>query len=87
MTVYVKIERINGRHDLVMLAAKLEPKGFDDRVEYNSGGWEDRHIGTIAPHLRFENEDDAIAYVLAYGGEVSRDLPEMAPGDHFLPSA
>jgi hypothetical protein len=75
MTVYVKVQRINGKHDLAELAAKLEPKGFGDRVEYNSGGWRDRQFYIVAPHLKFENEDDAIAYVLAYGGEISKILP------------
>lgn len=62
------------------LAEKLKPKGFDDRVLYNEGGWADKSIHNIAPHLMFENEDDAIAYVLAYGGEVSKELPEIIPG-------
>jgi hypothetical protein len=85
MTVYVKIKRLNGRKDLVDLAEKLEPKGFYDRVEYNEGGWADRVIHNVAAHLKFENEDDAIAYVLAHGGEISHTLPEMIPGVDFLP--
>ena len=85
--VYVKIDRLNGRRDAYELASRLEPKGFDDRVEYYAGGWEDQYIGNIAPHLKFEYEEDAIAYVLAYGGEISRDLPEMTLQDLFLPSA
>jgi hypothetical protein len=33
----------------------------------------------LYPHLKFEREDDAIAYVLAHGGEITRSIPEMIP--------
>lgn len=85
MTVYVKIRRLNGRYDLLELATELQSKGFDDRVEYNMGGWQDKQSGMVAPHLKFENEDDAIAYVLAHGGAYSNRLPEMIPGVDYLP--
>lgn len=77
MTVYVKLESHISRHGLVDLAENLLNKGFGDDVEYFSGGWADRSIMNIAPHLKFENESDAIAYVLAYGGEISHTIPEV----------
>lgn len=75
MTVYIQIEPLNGRRSVYDLASKLETKGFGDGVEYNSGGWNDRQLGNIAPHLKFEDDEDAIAFVLAYGGKISKTLP------------
>ena len=72
---YVAIPRINGRNDMLELAKKLEGHGYGDNVEYNMGGWMDREINTVLPHLKFDEEQDAIAYVLTYGGAVSRSLP------------
>lgn len=75
MTVYVTIERINGRKGLADLAQKLLERGFDDTVEYNEGGWQDRSIETAYPHLKFINEQDAVAYVLAFGGVIHNKVP------------
>ena len=85
MTVYVKIKRLNGRNDFLRLAWELQRKGFEDRVEYHQGGWEDKVVPKVAPHLKFENHDDALAYVLAYGGEVSKEIPEYQPSLNFYP--
>lgn len=75
MTCYVAIERINGRYDFVELVSKLQMRGFEDRVEYSEGGWQDYMMHTVQPHLKFDNEDDALAYVLAFGGEISKEIP------------
>lgn len=75
MTCYVQIPRINGRFDFVELVDKLNIRGFEDRVEYSEGGWRDYMMFTVQPHLKFENEDDALAYVLAFGGEITKSLP------------
>ena len=81
---YITIDRLNGRHQLMLLAEKLLTKGFDDRVEYHEGGWSDGMIRNTAPHLRFESEDDAIAYVLAYGGTYSTKIPEAVSPDYSI---
>jgi hypothetical protein len=75
MTWYVAIKALNGRHDFARLAMQLEPLGFEDRVEYCRGGWEDQEIKTILPHLKFEDKDDAVAYVLKFGGKAVQHLP------------
>jgi len=85
MTVYVKIKRLNGRNDFAMLAWQLQQKGFEDRVEYHQGGWDDHNTYTIAPHLKFDYHDDALAYVLAYGGDISKEVPETIPRSEFYP--
>jgi len=74
MTVYVRVDPINGRYQFTALAEKLELWGFKDRVEYSQGYWVDQLNYTYSPHLKFEDEDDALAYVLAVGGEVLREL-------------
>ena len=75
MSFYVIIERMNGRNELVSLAEKLYNCGFDDRVEYYQGGWLDSEYGNVYPHLKFENEDDAIAYALSVGKHVIKSVP------------
>lgn len=75
MTWYVEIPKINGRFNLMLLAEQLDIRGFDDRVEYFDGGWQDKSMENAQPHLKFENEDDAIAYILAFGGELKRTIP------------
>jgi hypothetical protein len=77
MTIYVKIERLNGRNAFALLAWELQQKGFDDRVEYFQGGWMDKELDHIHTHLKFEEHDDALAYVLAYGGEISNEIPKI----------
>jgi uncharacterized protein (DUF433 family) len=53
----------------------LEERGYDDRVEYCEGGWRDSSIDAVLPHLKFEDESDAIAYALLTGNTVSTTLP------------
>lgn len=75
MTYYVEIKYLNGRYDLSALAQKLDERGYDDRVEYNAGGWSKNSTDTVLPHLRFIDEADALAYVLAYSGTISTTVP------------
>ena len=79
MYYYVRIKRFNGRNDFYQLAKTLNEHGYVDRVEYFPGGWNDHMISNAAPHLRFNDEDDAVAYCLTYGGTVSIYMPENAP--------
>lgn len=75
MSWYIAIKRINGRHDLAFMAERTNQNGFGDRIEYSDGGWVDHEPGTVLPHLKFDYEDDAIAYSLAFGGEIVTHLP------------
>jgi len=75
MTVYVQVDKINGRQDFFKLANRLTRLGFSDTVMYNEGGWQDKSVEGVLPHLKFEDEQDATAYVLAFGGRVSKTVP------------
>lgn len=76
--IYVRINRINGRRDHADLGFWLNQSGVGE-VDYNEGGWCDNRMGNVAAHLKFENHEDAIAYVLANGGEVSKTIPLVNP--------
>ena len=78
--IYVKIKRLNGRNDHANLGAWLNQSGVGE-VEYFEGGWTDRCLGNVHPHLKFENHEDAVAYVLANGGEISKFLPQVKAGE------
>lgn len=69
------IQRLNGRNDFYSLAQRLNVRGYEDTVEYFEGGWQDSAINRIPPYLKFENEADAVAYSLTYGGDITRTLP------------
>lgn len=75
MPYYVRIDRMNGRRDFYNLAKNLNDHGYDDRVEYNPGGWVDNLIYTAAPHLKFVLEEDALAYSLTYGTTYGTIIP------------
>lgn len=75
MTWYVAIPRVNGRINFFIMADMLRSKGFGDRVEYHEPGWMDLSPNRVLPHLKFEYEDDAIAYVLTFGGEMKESVP------------
>jgi hypothetical protein len=80
MSYYIRIEPIKGQRDLYNLAKNLEERGYDDRVQYHKGG----HIKGVYyadPHLKFEDEQDALAYSLTYGGEVSKEVPTFSAVD------
>ena len=84
MTTYVKIDSHLSQHELVQLAEKLINKGFSGSIEYFSGGWTDSSVSNIAPHLKFNSEDEALIYVLTYGGEMSRDVPKIFPDQNYI---
>jgi hypothetical protein len=77
MTVYVRTTRAKDQDEYIKLAKLLSEKEFDDSVEYNAGGWSDMQLRTVAPHLKFYVESDAIVYVLTVGGKVSKTIPLM----------
>ncbi len=80
MYYYVRIKKLNGRIGHIALAEWVNSSGVGE-VDYNEGGWADTMIHNVAPHLRFDREGDAIAYILAHGGEVLKKIPE----DIFYP--
>lgn len=75
---------MNGRNDHAILGHWLNESGVIE-VDYCEGGWSDGMIHNIAPHLKFDQEADAVAYVLAHGGSYSTKIPEMIPGKDYLP--
>jgi hypothetical protein len=78
MSFYVKIKRLNGRKDHAVLAAWLIQSGVVE-VDYHEGGWADQFVYNLHPHLKFEREEDAVAYILANGGSYSMDIPKRDP--------
>ena len=76
---YVRIGRLN-RNTLVTNADWIQECNFGV-VEYNGGGWEDHAERNVAPHLRFDSREDALAYVLAKGGEYSEEVPLVPPSN------
>jgi hypothetical protein len=78
--IYVKIKRLNGRQDHADLGTWLNQSGVGE-VDYFEGGWTDRSLGNVHPHLKFERHEDAVAYVLAHGGEISKTLPQVKVED------
>ena len=87
--IYVSIPRINGRKDRIDLAEFVERNSLR-LVEYNEGGWADASLFPIAPHLRFENAEDALVYILARGGKFHLQPPDLTAGKNYngvLPSA
>lgn len=84
MSFYVKIKRLNGRNDHLALGIWLNQSGVVE-VDYHEGGWADQCVHNTHPHLKFEREEDAAAYVLAHGGSITRSVPEMIPGVDYLP--
>ena len=79
MTVYVKIDRLKSMEQQLILGNWLLQVGITE-VNYSHGGWYDNLVNNTSPHLKFKNEEDAIVYVLAHGGKISRTIPEMIPG-------
>ena len=73
MSFYVRATII-GRLDYLRLAAWLEQSGIGE-AEVIPGGWTDYSIETIAPHIKFDLEEDAMAYILSHGGEYSKTVP------------
>jgi hypothetical protein len=77
MSYYVKIERLT-RYDRVFLGLWLQESGVKE-VDYHEGGWADQCIYNVHPHLKFEQQGDAIAYILKHGGEITQKIPEKVP--------
>jgi len=75
MTYYVEIPRVNGRYQFSYLIEILNQRGYKD-VEYCEGGWEDSDMKIILPHLKFENEEDAVCYSLFTGRKLFRSIPK-----------
>ena len=73
MTKYVSIPRLNGRGDFFNLSISLHRLGIE--AEYNPGGWNDRLLGTVVPHLRFELDEDATAFAMYTGRLVHSEIP------------
>jgi len=80
--IYVKIKRLNGRNEHAELGEWLNQSGVGE-VDYFEGGWTDRGFGNVHPHLKFERHEDAVAYVLARGGEISKTLPQVNLGEYM----
>lgn len=75
MSFYVKIRRLYGSNDYARLGDWLVQSGIKE-VDYHKGGWADHHINNIHPHLKFEKEVDALAFVLTHGGVYTTKIPE-----------
>jgi hypothetical protein len=75
VSFYVKIKRLNGRRGHVILGEWLNHSGVVE-VDYHDGGWSDQCVHNLHPHLKFESEEDAIAWVLAHGGSYTTKVPE-----------
>ena len=75
MSYYVNIKKLNGRNDYYELATQLFERGYEDRVEYNCGYGPLGDGMYVDPHLKFNNEQDALAYILTYGGIICTELP------------
>lgn len=74
MMFYVEIKKLIGRQDHVILGDWLNQSGTGE-VQYHEGGWEDKTMCRIAPHLMFSREDDAVAYALAHKCRVTKTVP------------
>lgn len=74
MTYYVEAH-LNGRVQFLHLAEWCDQHCLSDDVYYDGGSWHDNIVGTVLPHLKFHNEEDALLYVLAFGGRVSTTIP------------
>jgi hypothetical protein len=78
MSYFVIIPKVMGRIEHFALADRLIQLGLIGEAEYNAGGWTDDEIFTVKPHLKFENEADAIVFALAEGKTVHHSLPVVA---------
>ena len=74
MSYYVQLH-LAGRGAYYQIAQWLDQSGVG-HAEYFGGGWMDNETDSIQPHLKFEREDDALAFVLAHGGTCSKEIPK-----------
>lgn len=77
MNYYIEITKLNSRREFYELAKKLEERGYADNVEYCGAEWADAQVWRVLPHLKFVNEEDALAYVLSYGGKILHEKPTI----------
>ena len=77
---YVQIKRVNGRNHFYHLAKMIAERGYGDNVEYSPGNG-DVYRGHVLPHLRFLDEQDALAYCLTYGGTIRKSVPTSECGE------
>ena len=73
MFYYVEVARL-ATLQWIELFIKLSQSGYTD-VHYDNGGWIEYEVKYVMPHLRFENEEDAMAYKLSHGGKVRTTKP------------
>lgn len=73
MSTYVIIDRLYGRKDYLALNVWIAESG-SGLVEYANGGWYDHSNKPEPASLKFANETDAVAYVLANGGRIDNTL-------------
>jgi len=45
------------------------------KVKFHPGQWEPGLVHFVRPYYEFENKDDAILFLLTYGGEYSSNPP------------
>ncbi len=74
---YVTVSDMMTRSWRQQMTIWVEQSGAID-AEYHPGGWEDNVVAYVKPHLRFACEEDALTYVLTYGGECSATIPCLA---------
>ncbi len=71
MNWFIKVPQINGRIDWYSIVKLLE---FMGNVEYHPG--EKTNSGLIIyPHLKFDDEHDALAFSLKSGSTISTHVP------------
>ena len=73
MPFYVEA-KINGRCAFYEFARWCQERNITD-AEYFSGGWMDKQIDTVLPHVKFEKSEDAVAFALSSGLRASSTLP------------
>jgi len=75
MSFYVTLKgKINGRNSLMEHYIFISERGIEN-VQYTPGGWVDSDMRNMLPHFKFEIEEDALAFALATGGKLSKEVP------------
>lgn len=69
--MYYVEHHMQGRKDFYALVQFLNQRGYTDTVEYCSAK-DDKHC---PPHLKFNDQADAVAFCLTFGGVVSKSVP------------
>ncbi len=76
MNYYITLEKPRHRYGFYTFAIKeIFSCQFNGKVVYNPGGWNNKEIKSVLPHLEFENGEDALAYNLVYGGRMFTKIP------------